>query len=113
MIEPGKELLQYRLAEKIGEGGMGVVWKAVDTSLDREVAIKILPQVFSRDRERLARFEREAKLLASLNHGNIAMIHGFDQAEGVHFLVLELVEGDAQLAVTVDEQVTIASRERQ
>jgi Tol biopolymer transport system component len=94
MIEPGKELLHYRLAEKIGEGGMGVVWKAVDTSLDREVAIKILPQVFSQDHERLARFEREAKLLASLNHPNIAVVHGLHEAEGLRFLAMELVEGE-------------------
>ena len=81
----------YRLDEKIGEGGMGVVWKATDTTLGRLVAIKILPEMFSEDPERLARFEREAKLLASLNHPNIAVIHGLHQAEGVHFLAMELV----------------------
>ena len=68
--ESGQLLLHYRLAERIGEGGMGVVWKAVDTTLDREVAIKILPEAFAADPERLARFEREAKLLASLNPPN-------------------------------------------
>src|SRR6266404_6242943 len=67
-------LLHYRLAEKIGEGGMGVVWRALDTKLDREVAIKVLPEIFARDAERLSRFEREAKLLAALNHPNIAAI---------------------------------------
>jgi serine/threonine-protein kinase len=67
-IEPGQQLLHYRLIEKIGEGGMGVVWKAIDTTLDREVAIKVLPQAVSQDTERLVRFEREAKLLATLNH---------------------------------------------
>ncbi len=72
--ESGQQLLHYRLIEKIGEGGMGVVWKAVDTTLDREVAIKVLPDAFSKDAERLARFEREAKSLASLNHPNIAAI---------------------------------------
>ena len=67
-MESGRTLAHYRLVEKTGEGGMGVVWKALDTSLDREVAIKILPRTFSEDPERLARFEREAKLLASINH---------------------------------------------
>ncbi len=71
-IEPGQTLLHYRIIDKLGEGGMGVVWKAVDTTLDREVAIKILPDVFSEDPVRLARFEREDKLLASLQHANIA-----------------------------------------
>ena len=65
-FEAGQHLLHYRLAEKIGEGGMGVVWRATDTTLDREVAIKILPDVFAKDKDRLARFEREAKLLACL-----------------------------------------------
>jgi serine/threonine-protein kinase len=71
-LERGEQLLHYRLIEKIGEGGMGVVWKAVDTTLDREVAIKVLPPAFAADAERLARFEREAKLLAALSHPNIA-----------------------------------------
>ena len=65
---------------------MGVVWKAVDTTLDREVAIKILPELFVDDTERLARFEREAKLLASLNHPNIATIHGFHESDDLRFL---------------------------
>ncbi len=91
---PGMELLHYRLIEKIGEGGMGVVWKAVDTTLDREVAIKILPEQFAADPERLARFEREAKLLASLNHPNIAAVYGLHEAEGVRFLAMELVSGE-------------------
>ncbi|HEV8375883.1 MAG TPA: protein kinase, partial [Candidatus Polarisedimenticolia bacterium] len=90
----GGTLSHYRLVEKIGEGGMGVVWKATDTTLDREVAIKILPEIFSEDAERLARFEREAKLIASLNHPNIATIHGLHEADGVHFLAMELVEGE-------------------
>jgi serine/threonine protein kinase/Tol biopolymer transport system component len=89
-----KKLLHYSLVEKIGEGGMGVIWKAVDTTLGREVAIKILPEHVAQDAERLARFEREAKLLASLNHPNIATIHGFHQCEGMHFLAMELVEGE-------------------
>ena len=93
-FQANQELLHYRLTEKIGEGGMGAVWKAVDTSLDREVAIKTLPEAFSADPERLARFEREAKLLASLNHPNIATIHGLHAFEGRRFLAMELVEGD-------------------
>src|SRR6185295_12264299 len=87
-------LLHYRLVEKIGEGGMGVVWKAVDTTLDREVAVKILPEGLAADGERLARFEREAKVLASLNHTNVATVHGFHEASGVRFLVMELVAGE-------------------
>ena len=70
------------------------MWRARDTKLGREVAIKTLPEEFARDADRLARFEREAKLLASLNHPNIAAIHGFEEDNGTHFLVLELVEGD-------------------
>jgi serine/threonine protein kinase len=93
-IEAGQQLLHYRLIEKIGEGGMGVVWKAVDSTLDREVAIKVLPQVFVQDAERLARFEREAKLLASLEHPNIAAVYGFHEAEGQRFLAMELVAGE-------------------
>jgi serine/threonine-protein kinase len=88
-------LLHYRLVEKIGEGGMGVVWRAADTRLDREVAVKVLPEAFSLDADRLARFEREAKLLAALNHPNIAAIYGVEQAGGVRFLVLELVGGES------------------
>ena len=78
-IEAGQQLLHYRLIGKIGEGGMGVVWKALDTTLDREVAIKVLPEAFIADTERLTRFEREAKLLAALNHPNIASIYGLHE----------------------------------
>jgi Tol biopolymer transport system component len=93
-LESGTKLLHYRLVEKIGEGAMGVVWRAQDTTLDREVAIKILPAEFAADTERLARFEREAKALASLNHPNIAAIYGFHEVQGVRFLAMELVLGD-------------------
>ncbi|MBZ5500329.1 MAG: protein kinase [Acidobacteriia bacterium] len=89
----GKSLSHYRITEKLGAGGMGVVYRAEDTKLDRQVAIKVLPDIFNSDPERLARFEREAKLLASLNHPNIATIHGLEQAEGQQFLVMEYVEG--------------------
>ena len=79
-INPGQRLLHYRIVEKIGEGGMGAVWRARDTTLDRDAAIKILPEALAQDPERLARFEREAKLLATLNHPNIAGIYGFGRS---------------------------------
>jgi len=111
---PEKSLLHYRLVEKIGEGGMGVVWKAVDSTLDRDVAIKVLPDLFSDDTDRLARFEREARLLASLNHPNIAGIYGIHESEGTRFLAMELIEGDdlsqrlAQGALPRDEALRVA-----
>jgi len=89
----GTMLSHYRITEKLGQGGMGEVYRAEDTNLSRQVAIKILSEEFTHDAERLARFEREAKLLASLNHTNIASIYGLEQADGKPFLVLELVEG--------------------
>jgi serine/threonine protein kinase len=92
-LSPGGMLSHYRLVEKIGEGGMEVVWKADDTVMGRQVAIKILPDDFAHDAERLARFRQEARLLASLNHPNIAAIHGLEESEGVRYLVLELVPG--------------------
>ncbi|MGB5176670.1 MAG: serine/threonine-protein kinase, partial [Thermoanaerobaculia bacterium] len=93
-IESGRTLLHYQLVDKIGEGGMGVVWKAVDTDLGREVAIKILPDSLAGDADRLARFEREARLLATLNHPNIAVIHGLHETDGVRFLAMELIQGE-------------------
>ena len=93
-LNPGQTLLHYEITEQIGEGGMGVVWKALDTTLQRDVAIKVLPDDVAANPDRLARFEREAKVLASLNHPNIAAIHGLHQDAGNHFLVLELVEGE-------------------
>jgi serine/threonine protein kinase/WD40 repeat protein len=90
----GTTLFHYRITEKLGAGGMGEVYRAEDANLDRQVAIKVLPDIFSGDPERLARFEREAKLLASLNHPNIAAIHGLEESGGKSFLVLELVEGE-------------------
>ena len=90
----GKTISHYKILEKIGQGGMGEVYRAEDTSLKRDVAIKVLPEQFTKDPQRLARFEREAQLLASLNHPNIAAIHSFEHSDDIHFLVLELVEGD-------------------
>jgi serine/threonine protein kinase/Tol biopolymer transport system component len=113
-LETGQILLQYRIDQKIGEGGMGVVWSARDTSLDRDVAIKVLPGAFATDRSQLSRFRREAKLLASLNHSNIAAIYGLHHAESVHFLAMELIPGQdlgARLAhgrMPVDESVHVA-----
>jgi len=92
-IEPGGRISHYRLVEKIGEGGMGVVWKAIDTRLDREVALKLLPGEFEADLHRLARLDSEAKAVAALNHPNIVTIHSIEEAEGHRFLVMELVRG--------------------
>jgi len=92
--EPGSTLNHYRLAEKIGAGGMGEVWRAQDTTLKRDVAIKILPGEFGGDPERQARFEREARALASLQHPNVAAIYGFERSGDTAFLVMELVEGE-------------------
>jgi Tol biopolymer transport system component len=83
----------YRVLDKLGEGGMGEVWRAIDTRLEREVAIKVLPAAFTEDPERLARFEREAKLLAQLHHSNIASIFGLEECDGIRALVMELVDG--------------------
>ncbi len=90
----GRMLGRYRVAEKIGEGGMGVVYRATDVDLARDVAIKILPAHLEADPERLARFQREAQALAALHHPGIATIHGIESAEGIRFLVMELVEGE-------------------
>jgi len=93
-ISAGQQILHYRLTEKLGEGGMGVVWMATDTTLDRQVAIKVLPPAFASDPERLARFEREARLLASLNHANIATVYSVHVLDGVRYLTMELVPGE-------------------
>ena len=92
-LNVGDRLGHYDVTALIGEGGMGQVYRATDTKLKRQVALKILPDAFSADPERLARFQREAEVLASLNHPNIAQIHGLEEADGVRALVLELVEG--------------------
>ena len=92
-LSTGTKLSHYEITSQIGKGGMGEVYQATDTKLGRSVAIKVLPEEFARDAERVARFQREAKLLASLNHPNIAAIHGLEEADNIHFLVLELVEG--------------------
>ena len=92
-LEVGSRLGHYDVTALIGEGGMGQVYQATDTKLNRQVALKILPEAFATDPERLARFEREATVLASLNHPNIEHIYGLEEAEGQKALVLELIEG--------------------
>jgi serine/threonine-protein kinase len=93
-LQTGKRLGSFEITSLIGSGGMGEVYRAKDLKLGREVAIKALPDLFSKDKERLSRFDREARLLASLNHPNIATIYGLEEADGEHYLVLELVEGE-------------------
>ncbi len=115
-ITSGDSLLHYRVIEKVGEGGMGEVWRARDTTLDRDVAIKAVPPAFAADAERLVRFEREAKVLASLNHPQIAAIHGLHEDRGQRFLAMELVPGEdisARLArgpIPVDEALAYARK---
>ena len=98
----GRRLGPYEIIAPLGSGGMGEVYRARDARLDRDVAVKVLPEGLAADRERLLRFEREAKLLAALSHPNIAVVHGFEEAGGVHFLAMELVEGPT-LAERMDE----------
>ena len=115
-LSPGTRLGPYEIATQIGVGGMGEVYRATDTTLNRQVAVKVLPESLAADTERIARFEREAKTLASLNHTNIAQIYGFEKSSGVHALVMELVEGPtladriAQGAIPVDEALPIAKQ---
>ena len=110
----GQTLAHYRVTAALGAGGMGEVYRATDTSLQREVAIKVLPPEVVKDPDRLARFKREAHLLAALNHPNIAAIYGLEEADGKPFLALELVEGEdikqrlARGAIPVDEALEIA-----
>ncbi len=118
-LAAGTRLGTYEITAAIGAGGMGEVFRARDTKLDRDVAIKVLPSELAQDRERLARFEREAKLLASLNHSNIAHVYGFESStlpdgSTAHFLAMELVEGEdlserlKRGAIPVDEAIAIA-----
>ena len=93
-LSPGHKLAHYEILEPIGKGGMGEVYRARDGKLGRDVAIKVLPDEFAENEERLARFKREAKVLASLNHPNIASIYGLEQFDNTHYLVLELVPGE-------------------
>src|SRR5262245_43741496 len=90
----GTKLAHYEITTHLGSGGMGVVYQANDRKLGRSVAIKFLPEAFSHDTERVARFQREARVLASLNHSNIAAIYGVEETDSRHFLVMELVPGE-------------------
>ena len=112
----GSRLAHYDVTALIGEGGMGQVYRATDTTLNRQVALKILPEAFAADPDRLARFQREAQVLARLNHPNIAAIYGLEEADDTRALVLELVEGPtladriAQGPIPVDEALPIAKQ---
>ena len=94
-LAPGSRLGAYDVVALLGEGGMGQVYRARDTKLNRDVALKILPDAFALDGDRIARFRREAQVLAALNHSHIAQIHGLDEVDGTQFLVLELVDGES------------------
>jgi Tol biopolymer transport system component len=113
-VVPGSRLGSYEVTEKIGEGGMGEVYRATDTRLKRQVALKVLPSALVADPDRLARFQREAEVLASLNHPNIAGLHGLEESGGVRALVMELVEGPtladriAQGPIPIEEALAIA-----
>jgi len=115
MLSGGTKLGSYEIVAQIGAGGMGEVYEAHDTKLGRDVAIKVLPEAFAHDPQRLSRFQREAKMLASLNHPNIATIHGLEESQGTHYLVMELVPGETlrervarEGALPVDEALGIA-----
>ena len=113
-IQPGIHVGPYEILSAIGAGGMGEVYRARDPKLGRDVAIKVLPEAFARDAERMARFQREAKVLASLSHPNIATIFGLEDSESTRALVMELVEGPTLAdrikagPIPVDEAVRIA-----
>ena len=115
-LRPGTRLGPYEIAAQIGVGGMGEVYRARDTKLDRDVAIKVLPESLAGDPDRIARFQREAKTLAALNHPNVAAIYGLEEADSTKALVMELVEGPtladriAQGAIPVDEALPIAKQ---
>ena len=115
-LAPGAKIGHYDVTALLGEGGMGQVWQATDTQLGREVALKILPDAFAADPDRLARFTREAQILASLNHPNIAAIYGIEEADGTRALVLELVEGPtladriSKGPIPLDEALPIAKQ---
>src|SRR5438128_1229605 len=113
-LSTGTRLGAYEILSALGAGGMGEVYRARDTKLGRSVAIKILPDALAADAERIARFEREAKMLAALNHPHIAALYGMEESDGRHFLVMELVEGETLAerlqrgAMPVEEALAIA-----
>src|ERR1700704_7049196 len=114
-LSAGTKLGSYEVVAPIGAGGMGEVYRARDTKLGRDVAIKVLPEAFAHDADRLSRFQREAKMLAALNHPNIATIHGLEQSGDTSYLVMELVSGETLQErvkrdgpVPIDEALKIA-----
>ena len=113
-LEAGRQLGSYEIVSLLGKGGMGEVYRALDLKLKRDVAIKILPEEFSRDHDRVTRFQREAEVLASVNHTNIASIYDLQETNGSSFLVLESVEGETlaeriqRVALPIDEALQIA-----
>src|SRR6202166_4533016 len=116
-LASGTRLGSYEGVAQIGAGGMGEVYQAHDTKLGRDVAIKVLPEAFAHDADRLSRFQREAKMLAALNHPNIATIYGLEQSNGTSYLVMELVPGETlqqrivrESALAVDEALAIAKQ---
>src|SRR5262249_8254301 len=115
-LSPGTQVGQYAILSLVGRGGMGEVYRARDTKLNRQVALKILPDTFTHDPERLARFRREAHVLAALNHPHPAAIYGLEEANGTQILVVELVDGeslDKRIAcgpIPVDEALPIAKQ---
>src|SRR5690349_4607734 len=115
-LTPGTRIGPYELSAQLGVGGMGEVYRAMDTNLKRSVAIKVLPETVAKDADRLARFQREAETLAALNHPHVAQIYGLEKSAGITALVMELVEGPtlaeriAQGALAIGETVAIATQ---
>ena len=109
-IRPGARFGAYEILAVIGEGGMGEVYKARDTRLHRDVAIKVVSQLFASDPDRLARFEREATVLASLNHPNVAHIYGVEESNGISALVMELVDGPTLADLIAEHRGTGVAR---
>src|SRR5579863_5009660 len=116
VLVSGTKLGSYEIQSALGSGGMGEVYRASDTKLKREVALKVLPELFANDAQRAARFEREAQLLASLNHSHIAHLHGLEEVNGIRALVMELVEGPtlaeriAQGPIPLEEALPLAKQ---
>jgi serine/threonine-protein kinase len=115
-VNPGDKIAHYTVAAKLGAGGMGEVYRATDSKLGRDVALKVLPEAFAQDAQRMQRFQREAQVLASLNHPHIATIHGLEESGAARALVMELVEGPtlaeriAQGPIPVEEVLPIAKQ---
>ena len=111
-LAPGTWLNHYQILGHLGTGGMGEVYRALDNKLQREVALKVLPKAFAQDPDRLARFRREAQVLAQLNHVNIAAIHNLEQSGETHFLVMELALGETLRDRIKSREQGIGNREQ-